>query len=948
MENIYDDFGNIIPTTTTTMSDISSPSSSDEEISFKNDKINVIITSSPMELDPVDILHQDEDTQSIQEPILKTEKPLSIFYSKPSISFPPSDNDSKEELSSDYDPSFIASLLTSFDGPDRNTIISLVGTIHSGKTSLLDLVYYSQHWKERSIFYSNKENSSSSKENGRLLDRFTLEKKRGVTLHLKTITIPITVNSKTSTIQFIDTPGHSDFYQDVLNGLEVSDRRILVIDAAQGITKQTEALIHHLKGEKFTIIINKIDRLILELRLTPLDSYMKLLFIIQSINEIIGKEEEEFSPLKGNVLFASSLHGYLFSIQSFLSSTLSPKEIGDFSPFLWGSYYHSPEDGSITLQAQKKKGPSSKPTFVTWILEPLYKLYNSALTETPLEGIKLSQNSSSFLSKIRQTMASFLSSKKIDERGLQGSTFMKQFHPLLKMVGRVEEEDIVKELPSSSSSSLIIKAYPVDRNTFEYLVRTPKDLRIGDLFLDQYVITHIFLPLGLSKIKVSQVKSDTLALLIFDNNPLLKNNNIDLPFSISIETINPSLDESLSKALQLMIGNFYTASTFIPKKDGRYDISGPGEFYFDSFLSDLRTIFQLPLRLSIPTPIFRESIADMSGLIVHSDPLTSSGIYISMIAEPLKKEGLDALSIRSILSQNNSNYLIDDRMDKGYFPFEEKILNILIETFTWTCGEGPLLKANMMGVVFRLVDLVEGDNDNGGSDRVKDSISIPVLRRCFHSLLLVSRPTILEPLLLLEIIATRPDELSSLTNGSIRDGEEDSSTTTESGGKRPQIKDLKSLFNELLQRRRGHLVGEMDLSSTPQTSFLAIVPYLDYLGMEVDIRVSTLGLSHPQSIILGRNYLKNEDDNNNFPSYQMVSGDPLDWRLDSRYSLLMEPAPAPYLSRDIMLKERRRNGLNNEVLLIDLFSQKTLDELKKNDLYKDLGMDLLFNAKKRN
>lgn len=1011
MKNTFDDFGNLISCVPSS----SSSSSSDDYVDDDNERMigenysasdsNIITT--PMEIDGVDIVHQEIDAQSIQEPILKATKPLSLIYSRPSFTFPPPSNDKEEEANKeflDYDPSFLASMLSCSEAPDRNTVVCLVGTIHVGKTSLLDLVHHSQHQKDRNIFYSTKESETAFKENSRLLDRFTLEKKRGITLHLKPLTIPIITDSKTSIMQFIDTPGHSDFYQDVLNGLQVSDRKILVIDAAQGITKQTEALIHHLKNDddgdsgggsgggikSFIVIINKIDRLILELRLTPLDSYMKLLHSVKSINEIMG--EEYFSPAKGNVLFSSALHGYLFSVSSFVSSTLSPSELNLFTRYLWGSFYHSPEDGSITTTPQKKKGPSSKPIFVTWIMEPLYKLYNSALIEVPLDGCKLSpKTATAFLPRIRQTMAYFLTSKKISERGLKGSTFMGQFRALLN------EDSSWKPKPMDQNTT-VIKSYPLDRDgTFEYLVRSPTDLRVGDLFLDKYQITHISIPLGLSRINVCQVRSGTLTLLRFsvgaaDGIAATTSITKDLPLSISIETIDPSLDSALSKALPLMVGHFYTGASFATKADSRYDLKGPGELYFDSLLSDLRDIFLLPLRLSTPTPSFCESIADTSPIIVDSDPLSSSGTYISLIAEPFnKEEGLDALSVRSIISQSTSNYLIDDRMDKGFSceaeaEAERSIVSLLKKTFHWVCGEGPLLRSKLTGVVFRLVDLVLDDSNDDGHNghssslssssmttttsttstktRIKEVQAIPALRRCFHSLLLISRPVILEPLLLSEIIATRPDERSLLTNGSIKEGED---ALLLLNGRRPQIKDLSSLFGELLQRRRGHLIGGgTDLPGTPQTSFLAIVPYLDYPGMEVDIRVSTLGMAHPQTIVLGKKFLKKEEDvvaaaggaaknvssHKGYPSFQVVTGDPLDWRLDSRYSMLMEPAPAPYLGRDIMLKERRREGhdggIGGEVVDVDLFSSKTLEKLRKDDLYKDLGLDCLFFSKKRN
>ena len=52
----------------------------------------------------------------------------------------------------------------------------------------------------------------------------------------------------------------------------------------------TEAIIRHAlqEGVKITLVVNKIDRLILELRIKPADAYYKIKHTIEEVNAFIG------------------------------------------------------------------------------------------------------------------------------------------------------------------------------------------------------------------------------------------------------------------------------------------------------------------------------------------------------------------------------------------------------------------------------------------------------------------------------------------------------------------------------------------------------------------------------------------------------------------------------------------------------------------------------------
>lgn len=80
----------------------------------------------------------------------------------------------------------------------------------------------------------------------------------------------------------------------------------------------TERFIKYCVQENIAMVIfiNKIDRLILELKLPPSDAYLKLKNIIEEVNHKIGNENLKVSPLLGNVVFGSGFYQFMFTLKS--------------------------------------------------------------------------------------------------------------------------------------------------------------------------------------------------------------------------------------------------------------------------------------------------------------------------------------------------------------------------------------------------------------------------------------------------------------------------------------------------------------------------------------------------------------------------------------------------------------------------------------------------------
>lgn len=105
---------------------------------------------------------------------------------------------------------------------------------------------------------------------------------------------PITVilpdsRDKSYLFNLIDTPGHPNFSDEVTTGIRLADGMLLVIDCIEGVTFQTERLIKQALRANLDIVvvINKIDRFVIELRMPMNDAYYKIRHTLDEANSII-------------------------------------------------------------------------------------------------------------------------------------------------------------------------------------------------------------------------------------------------------------------------------------------------------------------------------------------------------------------------------------------------------------------------------------------------------------------------------------------------------------------------------------------------------------------------------------------------------------------------------------------------------------------------------------
>ena len=219
----------------------------------------------------------------------------------------------------------------------------------------------------------------------RYTDSHTLAQGRGVSLKCSPMSLVLpTTRGKSHLVNLLDTPGHVNFQDELVSAVRLTDGAVLVVDCIEGVLSQTEAAIRHLLAEKlpFVLVLNKVDRLLLELRLPPSDAYYKLKQTIEEVNTILSQIDPDpalrVSPERGNVAFASTSMGWCFTLKSFAqmyADTYGAVDVDQFAVRLWGNLYFDPETRKFSKRPAIGGTRVLKRGFEHFILEPLYKLY---------------------------------------------------------------------------------------------------------------------------------------------------------------------------------------------------------------------------------------------------------------------------------------------------------------------------------------------------------------------------------------------------------------------------------------------------------------------------------------------------------------------------------------------------------------------------------------------
>jgi len=173
----------------------------------------------------------------------------------------------------------------------------------------------------------------------RVLDFDEQESARGITINAASASMVHGVDGTDYLINLIDTPGHVDFGGDVTRAMRAVDGCFILACAVEGPMPQTETVVRQALKEKVkpVLFINKVDRLINELQVTPEDMMERFKETITKVNKLIRqfapeekKKEWQVSVGDGTVAFGSAYHNWGITVPYMAKSGISFKDIFEY------------------------------------------------------------------------------------------------------------------------------------------------------------------------------------------------------------------------------------------------------------------------------------------------------------------------------------------------------------------------------------------------------------------------------------------------------------------------------------------------------------------------------------------------------------------------------------------------------------------------------------------
>ncbi|KAJ3030629.1 UNVERIFIED_CONTAM: U5 small nuclear ribonucleoprotein component [Siphonaria sp. JEL0065] len=895
----------------------------------------------------VETLVQDEDTQPLSVPIIAPPKVPKTHVQEAGLPV------------TKFDKGFLTDL-QAFPSHIRN--ICLVGHLHHGKTAFADLLIHQTHdvhWAPGS--------------DTRYTDTHELERSRGLSIKSMPVSLVLPdLKGKSHLLNILDTPGHVNFSDEVTAAVRLCDGAVVVVDVVEGVMVNTEKLIRHLVNERIpiTLVVNKVDRLILELKLPPADAYFKLKHTIEEVNSVLtqcpGGENMRVSPELGNVCFASSQMGWSFSLRSFAKiysdNHNSPFDFEEFAKRLWGDIYF---DGSKRTFLRKPISSSSKRTFVHFILEPLYKLYVQVLGEDTkalgaslaslgiyLKPSLLTLDVKPLLTLVCQEFFGNPSSgfvemvvKHLPSPVENAETKVNHIWTGLTAEDGEYSEEILEAMhkcdPKGPLMIHVTKCYnSVDMSGFEVFGRilsgTVKDGMSVRVLGERYspedeedmVVKDVA---GLSvyqsryKIKVSSVGAGNWVLLSGVDASIVK--------TATITNVTPTDDNPVHIFRPLR----YNTSAVL-----KIAVEPVNPTELPKMLDGLRKVNRSYPILETEVEESGEHIILGTGelyldCVLHDLRRLYSEIEIK-VSDPVVRFSETVVEVSSIKcfaeTQNKKNKLtmIAEPLEKG---IAEDIENLKISmSMPKKELESVFMKQYNWDILASRNIWAFGPTDNGPNVLINDTLS-----DTDKKVLNASRDNIVQGFQWAAKQGPLADEPIRNVKFKIIDATIVPGPINSGRGQiipaarrvcyssflmaAPRLMepvyyveiqapaDCVAAVYTVLARRRGHVTQDLPKPGSPLYTVKAYIPVIDSCGFETDLRTHTQGQAFCQQV---------------FDHWQIVPGDPLDKGIVLRP---LEPAPAQHLARDFMIKTRRRKGLSEDVAVTKFFDDPMLIELAK-------------------
>ena len=575
----------------------------------------------------------------------------------------------------------------------------------------------------------------------RVLDFDDQESARGITINAASASMVHTVGTQDYLINLIDTPGHVDFGGDVTRAMRAVDGCIILTCAVEGAMPQTETVVRQALKEKVkpVLFINKVDRLINELQVTPEDMIKRFEEQITKVNTLIRqfaptehRKDWQVSVTDGTVAFGSAYHNWGITVPYMKKSGVNFNQIFEY------------------CNNEQQKELAKKAPVHEVLLDMAVEMLPSPLIAQKYRIPNIWQGD--LESEIGTAMLS------CDSRG-----------PLSLMITKIWMDPHAGEVAVGRLYSGTIK-----HGESVWALGAAKSERVQ----------QVSMMVGSDRIQVPEVTSGNIVALTGVRSAAagvtITRDEDTTPFEAIRHYSEPVVTVAVEPKSMKDLPKFVGALHGLAKADASLEVStnqetgeallaGMGELHLEITVYRLEEEQGIKVSVSDPIVVYRESISlDNKGrafegkspnrhnrFYIETEPLPDDvtqamreGIFgegavrnqdAKEVGNKFAEFGMDKDLMRKVYAIHGTNVLVNDT--KGIQNLHET-RELIIEGFNDVCKKGPVAEEPLMGVLVRLVDAkLHEDAIHRGPAQ-----TIPAVRNAIKGALLRSKSVIFEPM----------------------------------------------------------------------------------------------------------------------------------------------------------------------------------------------------------
>ena len=634
-----------------------------------------------------------------------------------------------------------------------------------------------------------------------VLDFHEDEAERGITIDTSAVSMVHEVKNSEYLINLLDTPGHVDFGGDVTRAMRAADGCIVLVCAVEGMMPQTETVLRQALKERVKpiLMINKVDRLIKELQLTPDQMQERFTKIITGVNKFINsiapkefKDNWTVDVKSGGVCFGSAFHNWALSMPFMEKSKVTFKDVADA--------YNSNEPDA--LKVLRKKAPIHEV-----ILDAVVEHLPDPITSTKYRIPKI------WHGDLESEFGKSLMTG--DAKG---------------QVGFIITKVVVDPLAGEICTGRLFSG-TLNKGDTVHLLGAKETTRLQQIYIFNGAKREVVdgVPAG-NIIGIAGLKSgyagETVAT---DENaePFEQIKHLFEPVvTKAIEATKPSDLPKLIDVLKKVGKEDPSIKIEINEETGEHLMSGMGELHLEIIENRIKTEKGLEVRTSSPIVVYRETVTKKSRQFEGKSPNKHNKFYFRVepldpkirqaikegelpemrikkkmpqLLEKLRELGMDAKEAKKVKNIFNGNMLTEET--RGQVHMDE-VIELINDMFEDVMNAGPLAHEPGLGIKVVLTDMkLHEDSIHRGPAQV-----YPAVRDSIRAAIKDAGALIYEPVQIMQF-----------------------DTPTRFMGE----------ISKLLSAKRGQML-EME-SGDEYTSIKGKLPVAETFGLSNDVRSNTEG-----------------------------------------------------------------------------------------------------------